>query len=151
MSAITLLHAERLARGWGRSKVASLMEEAARTRGDRPLATHESLIRMLARYERKGMLPAEPYRSLLCEVYGKPSAAFGWLDSDAEQLARADLTPTALKVTIAHAERALSHQLATLEAAEAHLADLRTMVGALTQQLGTVKERSTGQLVTVHE
>lgn len=79
------LHAERLRRGWGRAKVASLLREAAARRGERQLATPKNLARMLQRYERQAHVrePAEPYRSLLCEVYGKPPAAFGWSDSPA--------------------------------------------------------------------
>ncbi|MFI6906631.1 hypothetical protein ACIBKY_35600 [Nonomuraea sp. NPDC050394] len=77
------LHAERLRRGWGRGKLACLLQTAAQANDVGPIATRPSLVRMIQRYERNDLIPAEPYRSLLCEVYGKPPAAFGWLDPTA--------------------------------------------------------------------
>lgn len=138
---VSLIRAERERQGWGRLKVARLLRQAA-GRQNVTLAGEDSVMKAIVRWETKGTVPAEPYRSLLCEIYGKPAAAFGWLDTSTERVLQADLTPAALTLTLAHAERALGHQRAALAAAEEHIADLRTMVDVLSAQLGALTART---------
>ena len=71
------LSQERVKRGW--KKVQLIHELERRAAAQRiPLATHASLLRMLARWENTATAVDSPYRELLCEIYGLSPEDFGW-------------------------------------------------------------------------
>lgn len=76
MLQVTDLDAVRRQRGWTRVRVAVQVEAAARRRGE-PVATRESLLRMLRDWFRGAREPEARYLHLLGEVFGVPVTAGG--------------------------------------------------------------------------
>lgn len=74
---MTLLREERERRGWDRPKLVRELQQLAKLEGAY-LASSDSLIRMSRRWEATDGPPDEPYRSLLCKLYGRSEEEFGW-------------------------------------------------------------------------
>jgi|GEM_PF-2520589 len=71
------LRQEREKRGWKKARLIHELQQHAAADGI-PLASHASLLRMLARWENAATAVDSPYRELFCKIYGLTAEEFGW-------------------------------------------------------------------------